>query len=232
MSLKMSILLAFASCAALGVAGCSQASDPLRTEEPEFVHDEGQPWCDELRAGIEPTDCALLLGDDHLLFFDYTQTPRGERLTVTLNTLEGQEIQSFGPIVIEGALAGPALRDLNSDGRDEILIARSTGDANTLFSVWNQDEEGYFHRAGELSGPAAGAIELRGGLIITTSQDNDVISYETASRLTVDGLDVVYELELNHAARHCELIDDAGLGAARLTAAAVIVACESRDWSH
>lgn len=230
MNPKTSILLAFASCAALGTAGCSQASDPLRVEEPEFVHDEGQPWCDELPARHDAADCALLLGDDHLLFFEFAQTARGARVNVTLNTLEGQEIQSFGPIIIEGAMTSPALRDINDDGRDEIMIPQSTGDVNTLYSIWQQDGEGYFHRAGELSGPGIDAIELRDGLIITASRDNDAISYETASRLTSDGLDLVYELELNHIARRCQLIDDAGLGAARLTAAAVIAACESRDW--
>tara|TARA_R110000868_G_scaffold124172_3_gene328421 strand:+ start:1500 stop:2219 length:720 start_codon:yes stop_codon:yes gene_type:complete len=225
MSLKNRILLALASCALLGGAGCTQDFDQL-----DFVHDEGQPWCDELPAGTGATDCALLLGEDHLLFFDYAPAARGMRLTINLNTLEGQEVQSFGPIAIEGTMASPALRDINRDDRDELFIPLISANANSLWSVWQQDDDGLFHRAGELSGPAVERFELRGGMVITRSRGDDATSYETASRLTADGLGTVYEMLLDHDARDCRLLDHSGLAAMRLTAAAVVAACEARDW--
>lgn len=225
MSLKNRTILALASCALLGGAGCTQDFD-----QPDFVHDEGQPWCDELAAGTGATDCALLLGEDHLLFFDYAAATHGMRLSVNLNTLEGQEVQSFGPIEIEGPMASPALLDINADGRDELFIPLLTGNVNTLWSVWQQDDEGLFHRAGELSGFGVDAFQLRGGLVITRSRGDAATSYETASRLTADGLGTVYEMLVDHEAHDCRLLDQSGLSAMRLTAAAVIAACENRNW--
>jgi hypothetical protein len=225
MSLKNRIMLAFASCVLLGGAGCTQDFD-----QPDFVHDESQPWCDELGAGSGATDCALLLGEDHLLFFDYAPTARGARLQVNLNTLEGQEVQSFGPIAIDGAMASPALRDINADEREELFIPLMTGNANTLWSVWQQDEDGLFHRAGDVSGFGVEDFELRGGLLITRSRGDAATSYETASRLTVDGLGTVYEMLIDHAAHDCRLLDQSGLAAVRLTAAAVVATCEAQDW--
>lgn len=225
MSLKNRILLALASCALLGGAGCTQDFD-----QPDFVHDEGQAWCDELAAGSGAVDCALLLGEDHLLFFDYAPTARGSRLLVNLNTLEGQEVQSFGPIAIEGAMAGPALRDINEDEREELFIPLMAGNVNTLYAVWQQDDEGLFHRAGELSGFDVGSFGIRNGLVITQTRGDAATAYETASRLTADGLGTVYEMLIDHAARDCRLLDQSGLAAMRMSAEAVIAACESRDW--
>ncbi|WP_417493008.1 hypothetical protein [Maricaulis sp.] len=225
MSLKNRIMLALASCVLIGGAGCTQDFD-----QPDFVHDEGQPWCDELEAGTGSTDCALLLGEDHLLFFEYAPAARGTRLMVNLNTLEGQEVQSFGPIIIDGAMASPALRDINADEREELFIPMMTGNVNTLYSLWQQDDEGLFHRAGEVSGFDVDGFELRGGLMITHSRGDAATAYETASRLTVDGLGTVYEMLIDYAARDCRLLDQSGLAAMQMSAAAVIAACESRDW--
>ncbi len=220
MSLKNPIWLVLGCCALIGGAASAQ----------DFVHDEGQPWCDELAAGAGGTDCALLFDEDHLLFFDYAATPRGTRLTVNLNTLEGQEVQSFGPIAIDGAMASPALRDINGDERAELFIPLMTGNVNTLWSVWQQGDEGLFQRAGELSGFDVEAFEIRDGLVITRSRGDAATSYETASRLTVDGLGTVYELLVDHAARDCRLLDQSGLAATPLTAAGVVAACKAQDW--
>lgn len=225
MSLKNRISLALGCCALIGGAAGAQDYAP-----PDFLHDEGQPWCDELEAGNGATDCALLFDEDHLLFFDYASTPRGTRLTVNLNTLEGQEVQSFGPITIEGVMASPALRDINGDEREELFIPLLTGNVNTLWSVWQQDDEGLFQRAGELSGFGVDAFEVRDGLVITRSRGDAATSYETASRLTVDGLGTVYELLIDHAAHDCRLLDQSGLAAMRLTATDVVAACKAQDW--
>ncbi|WP_417492402.1 hypothetical protein [Maricaulis sp.] len=225
MSLKNRILLALASCALIGGAGCTQGFD-----QPDFVHDEGQPWCDELEAGRGSTDCALVLGEDHLIFFQYAPSSQGSRLMVNLNTLEGQEVQSVGPITIEGTMASPALRDINDDEREELFIPLLTGNVNTLYSVWQQDDEGLFHRAGELSGFDIDGFELRNGLVITHSRGDAATSYETGSRLTPDGLGTVYEMLIDYAARDCRLLDQGGLAAMGLSAQAVIAACESREW--
>tara|TARA_R110000744_G_scaffold61821_1_gene127654 strand:+ start:7289 stop:8005 length:717 start_codon:yes stop_codon:yes gene_type:complete len=225
MSLKNRIMLALGCCALIGGAGCTQDFD-----QPDFVHDEGQPWCDELDAGIGSTDCALLHGEDYLIFFQYAPAARGTRLMVNLNTLEGQEVQSFGPIMIEGAMAHPALRDINHDDRDELFIPLMTGNVNTLWSVWQQDDEGLFHRAGELSGFGVEAFEIRDRLVISRSRGDVATSYETASRLTADGLGTVYEMLIDHAARDCRLLDQSGMAAMRLNASAVVAACEARDW--
>ena len=225
MSLKNRLLLALGCCALIGGTGCTQDFDQL-----DFNHDETQPWCDELTPAAGATDCALLLGEDHLLFFDFAPTARGTRLLVNLNTLEGQEVQSFGPIAVEGAMASPVLRDINRDEREELFIPLTTGTANTLWSIWQQDEDGLFHRAGELPGFGTADFELRGGLVITRSRSDAATSYETASRLTADGLGTVYELLIDHEARDCRLLDQSGLAAMRLTASAVVAACEARDW--
>ncbi|WP_339747201.1 hypothetical protein [uncultured Maricaulis sp.] len=225
MSLKNRILLALGCCALIGGAGCAQDF-----EQPDFAHDEGQPWCDELAAGNGATDCALLFDEDHLLFFDYASTSRGTRLTVNLNTLEGQEVQSFGPITIEDAMASPALRDINGDDREELFIPLLTGNVNTLWSVWQQDDEGLFQRVGELSGFGVDAFDVRDGLVITRSRGDAATSYETASRLTVDGLGTVYELLIDHAAHDCRLLDQSGMAAMRLSATAVVAACKAQDW--
>ncbi|WP_417496548.1 hypothetical protein [Maricaulis sp.] len=225
MSLKNRMMLALGCSVLLGGAACTQDF-----EQADFVHDEGQPWCDELEAGSGSTDCALLLGEDHLIFFEYAPSARGTRLMVKLNTLEGQEVQSFGPIAIEDSVASPALRDINSDDREELFIPLMTGNVNTLWSLWQQDDEGLFHRAGEVSGFDVDGFELRNGLMITHSRGDAATSYETASRLTADGLGTVYEMLIDYAARDCRLLDQSGVAAMRLNAAAVVAACEARDW--
>lgn len=230
MRFKNWVLMAATSCLVLGGAGCTQDFDAVPEDEVDFVHDEGQPWCDELAPAAAPTNCALLLGEDHLLFFEYAAAAQGHRLSVNLNTLEGQEVQSFGPVLVFGPDYRPAQRDIDGDEREELFIPLQSGNGNTLFGVWHQDEEGYFHRAGELSGVDVDAIELRDGLVISHSRGSAVTSYETASRLVGGGLASVYELEINQAARSCQMIDSSGLAAARLNADEILAACQGRDW--
>ncbi len=112
------------------------------------------------------------------------------------------------------------------------LMPLFSGNVNTVFSVWHQDDSGLFAAIGELSGYGIDSFEARNGLVIAPSRGNAVTHYQAASRIGASGLEPVYEIEINYEQRTCQLTYSTGLAAAGLDAATLIADCEARDWEN
>tara|TARA_R110000868_G_scaffold10138_6_gene49528 strand:- start:1215 stop:1931 length:717 start_codon:yes stop_codon:yes gene_type:complete len=193
----------------------------------------GDAWCDELEPGMgSSTDCALRIDDQRFVYFDYLTDENGyaSELIVSQQSFAGDVLATSEPMEVEPGYAGPSLRDLDGDGVTEFLIPLYSGNVNTVFAVWRQGADGIFAPAGDVSSYSAESLELRDGLIIAPSRGSATTHYEAASRFGPDGLEPVYELEIDYEHQTCTLTNASGLGSAGLDADTLIANCQARDW--
>lgn len=232
--------LTLVGAAALALGACDvvsdsavPAADAQKAPEADVSELGGDAWCDEFVDGEgASTDCALRIDDQRFVYLDYLTDADNyaSGLVVTQHSFAGELLARSEPIEVEPAHSVAALLDLDGDGMVELLIPLFTGNVNTVFAVWRQDAAGLFAPAGDLSSYSADSLELRDGLIIAPSRGSATTYYETASRFGADGLETVYELEMDYSTRTCRLSDETGLAAAGLDAASLIASCEARDW--
>ncbi|WP_417493007.1 hypothetical protein [Maricaulis sp.] len=225
---------------ALALGACDAATDSTAlatggevAPEAEVSERGGDAWCDEFEAGEgSSTDCALRVDDQRFVYLDYLTDEDGyaSQMVLSQHSFAGATLATSGPIDVEPVYGVAALRDLDGDGTAELVIPLFAGNVNTVYAVWRQDAAGLFAPVGEVSTYGIDSLELRDGLIIAPSRGSAVTYYETASRFGADGIETVYELEMNYDSRTCRLADESGLAAAGLDAAALISACEARDW--
>jgi hypothetical protein len=225
--------LIFAIALAIAVSGCSNAEEHSNvaavgaTDHHEVEERGGDVWCDEFEAGEGgATDCVLRVDDERFLSFVYSAADYGHTLEFTLFSFAGDTLQVSETLEIGNVYSAPELRDINADGRDELFVPLMTGNVNTLSAVWQQDDDGWFQPAGELSG----YDEIRGSLIVVTSRSNAATYVERAVTLGPEGFAEVYEMEINYADQACTMLVAPGLEALGLSAEALVTDCEARDW--
>lgn len=168
-------------------------------------------WCDELERGEGAMqDCSLQVPGGTLQF-NYEED--GLHLTQHVDGQVGWV--SFPVQGVWHARGVVELRDLNADGVEELLIPIGTGNVNTSYLLWQQSATGIFQPAGELSGYGVEPSERVPGLIQTDARGSAVTYYETAYRLTPDGLEPVYDMVADWQVETCrfelEPAPDAGL---------------------
>ncbi|WP_295692471.1 hypothetical protein [uncultured Maricaulis sp.] len=176
-------------------------------------------WCDELESGDGAMQNCSLQVPGGTLQFNYQED--GLHLTQHVDGQVGWV--SFPVQGVWHARSIVRLIDLNADGVEELLIPIGTGNVNTSYLLWQQSATGIFQPAGELSGYGVGPSERVPGLIQVGSRGSAVTHYETAYRLTPDGLEPVYEMVANMQMEACRLVlepaPDAGLDADALLSA-------------
>ncbi|WP_417483690.1 hypothetical protein [Maricaulis salignorans] len=235
--------LTLACAAALALGACDAATETAAlavaaeapAPEAEVSERGGDAWCDEFEAGEgASTDCALRVDDQRFLYLDYLTDDDGyaSQLVLSQHRFAGTTLATSEPIDVEPVYGVAGLRDLDGDGAAELLIPLFSGNVNTVFSVWHQDETGLFAPVGELSGYGIDSFEARNGLVIAPSRGNAVTHYQAASRIGASGLEAVYEIEIDYEQRTCQLTYSTDLAAAGLDAASLIADCEARDWGN
>ena len=232
--------LTLVCAAALALGACDVASENTAlaaadapAPEAEVSELGGDAWCDEFAEGEgSGTDCALRVDDQRFVYLDFLTDEDGyaSQMVLTQHSFAGDLLARSEPIDLEPVYGSSALRDLDGDGMAELLIPLFAGNVNTVFAVWRQDAAGLFAPAGDLSSYSIDSLEARGGLIIAPSRGSAVTYYETAWRFGPDGLESIYELEMNYDSRTCRMTDESGLAAVGLDAAALIAECQARDW--
>jgi len=232
--------LALVCAAALALGACDAATESVAmaaaeapAPEAEVSERGGDAWCDEFEAGEgASSDCALRINDQRFVYLDYLTDEDGyaSQVVLTQHSFAGELLATSAPIDVEPVYGVAGLRDLDGDGAAELLIPLFSGNVNTVFSVWHQDDTGLFAPVGELSSYGIDSFEARNGLVIAPSRGSAVTHYRAASRIGAGGLEAVYEIEIDYEHRTCQLTYSAGLAAAGLDAATLIADCEARDW--
>ncbi|WP_417496752.1 hypothetical protein [Maricaulis sp.] len=233
---KLTLLVA----AVLALGACDTARDAVmpaahaeKTPQAEASERGGDAWCDEFADGEgASTDCALRVDDRRFVYLDYLTDEDGyaSQLVLTQHSFAGDLLATSEAIDVEPVYGVAALRDLDGDGAVELVIPLFAGNVNTVFAVWREDATGLFAPAGELSSYGIDSLEARDGLVIAPSRGSAVTYYETASRFGPDGLETVYELEMDYSQRACQLTYTAGLEDAGIDGDALVTACEDREW--
>jgi hypothetical protein len=191
----------------------------------------GDVYCNEFESGEGGAqDCVLILGNRGYLMFSYDSSADGHLLTVGQHSFDGETEVYSAPILVEGTYLAPALRDINGDAREELFIPLLTGNVNTLFSVWQQNEDGIYHPTGELSGFAVEFYDIRDGFIISSSRGNAYTHYETALHLGPDGFTTIYELEINYHTEACTVTASVNLADYDLTEREITGKCAARSF--
>lgn len=71
-------------------------------------------------------------------------------VSVSVTSRKGQHIGDFAEVT-HGHYGYPMLRDVDGDGRQDVVIPRATDAVNEVYSVWLQQQNGDFSHAGELT---------------------------------------------------------------------------------
>ena len=191
----------------------------------------GDVYCNEFESGEGGAiDCVLMLGEQGFLTFSYMQTDDGHDLTVGQHSFDGQLQVYADPLSVDGVYSAPALRDINGDDREELFIPVLTGNVNTRFSVWQQDENGIYRAVAELSGYGVEFYDVRDGFIITSSRGNAYTHFETALHLGPDGFATIYELEINYSTEVCSLNTSSDLEQYDLSEDVIVGKCAARSF--
>ncbi|WP_420432701.1 hypothetical protein [Hyphobacterium sp.] len=111
--------------------------------EPDFSHEEGLPWCDQLEANDRHEDCALQPTDGRELMavFTFTDGEWAQDGRLEVNSFEGRLLQAFD--FETESFFYPSLEDINGDGREDILVPLITGNVNTEYAIFMGHDEGF-----------------------------------------------------------------------------------------
>ncbi|WP_067541435.1 hypothetical protein [Nocardia crassostreae] len=111
------------------------------------------PPCGDIGTAATPPDCLLESRDSTGLSFEVRHTGNDGRTITTVTVLDasGARVQTLTE-KDTGVPSGPRVRDLDADGRDELMIPLALADANTRYAVYRADDAGELRRAGELTG--------------------------------------------------------------------------------
>jgi hypothetical protein len=144
--------------------------------------------------------------------------------TVTIDVLntDGAVAQTIVEENVPQYLA-PTVQDVDGDGRADILVARETGNVNTVFGIWifGGDRNVYL-RVGEVSG--FDISRTQDGLIAAQARSGAALRNVAFYQLNADGLVHIATIELEareggEAVRwSCRLSDAPGVSALGLTA--------------
>lgn len=151
--------------AALALAACSKTETITETETSAAEGGAAQKRlpladCSEVETvdagadGWKHPDCRMMLPDQSGIAIEARYTKAEDESTklavqvvapgdATLQTLE----ETMG-----NTLNGVTAKDVDADGKTDLLLPLETGNANTNWAFWRQEDGGRFNRAGELSG--------------------------------------------------------------------------------
>lgn len=159
--------LQLATCfAALALVACSKSETDADTGHTGKVAEKRMPLVDCATAetvdagadGWKHPACRMMLADNSGLAIEARYTKAEDDSTkvavqvvapgdATLQTIE----ETMG-----NTLGGVTTRDVDADGKADLLLPLETGNANTTWAIWRQEDEGKFRRAGEVSGVSIG----------------------------------------------------------------------------
>jgi hypothetical protein len=151
------------SIAALTLAACTESETPKEVPEAPAagVAEKRMPLpdCETVETqdhgaeGWIHPDCRLMLPDPSGRAIEARYTKAEDESTrvsvqvvapgdATLQTFEETMGNTFNRIT---------LQDIDADGKTDLLVPLETGNVNTTWAVWRQEDD-LFHRAGEVSG--------------------------------------------------------------------------------
>ncbi|GAB2510904.1 hypothetical protein [Nocardia heshunensis] len=127
--------------------------------------------CGDIASAATPPDCYLQSRDPVGLTFEVRHTGTGQRATVTISVLDptGAHVQTITEQSV--GTTTPRLRDLDNDGRDELVIPIMLASSNTRYIVYHATGDSvHFQRAGELAG--IGLDTTAAGYTVVTARDS------------------------------------------------------------
>ena len=217
--------LALAACSPKPEAeGVSTGVAEKRMPLPDCSKAETQ---DQGADGWKHPDCRLMLSDKSGLAVEARYSPAEDdstKLTVQVTAAGDATLQTIEE-TMGNTLAGISTQDVDNDGREDLLLPLETGNVNTTWAVWRQNEDGAgFSRIGEPSG-----VEIKN----TQSGYIAVPARSSASEWAIAFFKMQGELKAiltaNVVAKgetdkitgvDCAIMDDGGLGSTGLTAEA------------
>jgi hypothetical protein len=145
--------------AALALAACSPGTEPA-TVGGAAEKRMPLPDCSEVQTqdqgadGWKHPDCRMMLADNSGLAIEARYTKAEDESTkvavqivapgdATLQTIDETMGNTFN---------GLTQQDIDEDGKSDLLLPLETGNVNTTWAVWRQEDGPSFRRAGELSG--------------------------------------------------------------------------------
>ncbi|APA97041.1 hypothetical protein [Nocardia seriolae] len=129
------------------------------------------PPCGDIASAATPPDCYLQSRDPAGLTFEVRHSGSGEQTSVSITVLDptGAPVQAIAERAV-GA-AEPRLRDLDDDGRDELIIPIMLASANTRYIVYRATGDAvHLQRAGELAG--IGLDTSAAGYTVVTARES------------------------------------------------------------
>lgn len=155
--------LVLAALAAVAFAACTPETEaPADTAEapPEAAQKRMPlPDCAGVSSEVDAegklvyTDCRGMFEDQSGLAFEARWTTEGDVTTETVQIVgPGDATLQTITETMDGAGGSPSSKDVDGDGRADLLVPRYQGMVNTTWAVWMQGADQSFARAGELFG--------------------------------------------------------------------------------
>ncbi|MTE16191.1 hypothetical protein [Nocardia aurantiaca] len=229
---------ALAAAATLTLAACANhpASAPMAGNLSPHTTDHAFPGvpalpppvstlqlCGDIASAATPPDCYLLSRDTAGLTFEVRHNGTGTQGSVTITVLDpgGAQVQTLTEKSV--GTTAPRLRDLDNDGRDEVIIPIMLATANTRYVIYRAGGDGHFQRAGELAG--IGIDTTATGYTVVTARDSYELWNIEFWTFDADKLQPVVTAEvrlLDDGTGHvggseCTVIDSGGLNRTGLT---------------
>ncbi|MGW3544151.1 hypothetical protein ACWDNI_26915 [Nocardia niigatensis] len=168
--------------AALTLTACTQhsATAPMAGDLSPHTSDHVVPGpvtpvsdlspCGDIATTATPPDCYLQSHDAAGLTFEVRHRGTGQQGSVDITVLDpvGAQVQSIAEQAV--GTTEPRLRDLDNDGRDELVIPIMLASANTRYVIYHAGGDGQFRRAGELAG--IGIDTSAAGYTVVTARDS------------------------------------------------------------
>ncbi|MEC3916002.1 hypothetical protein [Nocardia sp. CDC160] len=129
------------------------------------------PPCGDIASAATPPDCYLQSRDPAGLTFEVRHSGSGQRASVSITVLDptGAQVQTLTEQGV--GTTAPRLRDLDNDGRDELIIPIMVASANTRYVIYRATGDSTrFQRAGELAG--IGIDTSAAGYTVVTARDS------------------------------------------------------------
>lgn len=211
------------------LTACQPKAVETPVAEPAAETLAGVPLCGDLgEADFGPmgtADCRLAATDASGWTADVSYVPVDDystTVTLAIATADGMAVQTITETA-ESAYGLPEFKDLDNDGRAEILVPLLTGNVNTNYAVWRGEEgEPTYVRAGEIHGIDMGPLE--DGLFASSARGSAATWY--ASYYVFDGATLVpvatamSTLNDGGETQECVVSDDGGLASIDMTLAA------------
>ncbi|MFE3224841.1 hypothetical protein [Nocardia sp. NPDC059228] len=176
------LVAAVLAAATLTLAACAQhpATAPMAGNLSPHTSDHvvpgpvtpvsALPPCGDIASAATPPDCYLQSHDAAGLTFEVRHRGTGQQGSVAITVLDpvGAQLQTLTEQAV--GTTEPRLRDLDNDGRDELIIPIMLASANTRYVIYHAAGDGQLQRAGELAG--IGIDTSAAGYIVVTARDS------------------------------------------------------------